>query len=400
MKPHRDPNLRIIIFVTLMAVLGISSIAPALPAIARALDISPQRIGWLITAFTLPGIFLTPVLGVLADRYGRKRILVPSLMLFGLAGSACGLTSDFQWLCLFRFFQGIGAAALGMLNVTLIGDLFTGRERAAAMGYNASILSLGTAVFPAIGGGLAQLDWHYPFWLALAAIPAGLLVIFRLHNPEPLQHQSWREYLGGVRRGILRRQVFGLFAVSTLTFLLLFGSYLTFFPLLMDEKFAASPAVIGLLLSSSSLATMVAAASLGRLTRRFRATRLMQLGFMLYFLSLALIPFLPGLLWLLLPSLLFGAGMGLNMPSLMTLLTGLAPLEHRAAFMSLNGMVLRLGQTLGPPVMAVMYSYGGMPAPFLGGAVVALVGWLVLAVVVKEPAVEASSRSGTSNGDR
>jgi len=367
MKPHRDPNLRIVIFVTLMAVLGISSIAPALPTIARALDISPTRIGWLITAFTLPGIFLTPVLGVFADRCGRKRILVPSLLLFGLAGSACGLTSDFQWLCFFRFFQGIGAAALGMLNVTLIGDLFTGRERASAMGLNASALSFGTAVFPALGGGLAQLDWHYPFWLALAAIPAGFLVIFRLQNPEPRQYQTWRVYLGNVRRGVLRRQVFGLFAVSTLTFLLLFGSYLTFFPLLMDEKFAAPPAVIGLIISSSSFATMIAAASLGRLTRRFRATSLMQLGFVLYVLSLAIIPFLPSLIWLVAPSLLFGAAMGLNLPSLMTLLTGLAPLEHRAAFMSLNGMVLRLGQTLGPPVMGFMYTFGGMPAPFLGG---------------------------------
>jgi MFS family permease len=70
---------------------------------------------------------------------------------------------------------------------------------------------------------------------------------------------------------------------------------------------------------------------------------------------------------------MFGAAMGLNIPSLQTLLAGLAPAERRAAFMSINGMVLRLGQTLGPVVMGVMYASGGLRAPFFGGAVLAMV---------------------------
>ena len=65
--------------------MGVASIAPALPKMARVLDVSNEQIGLLITAFTLPGIFLTPVLGVFADRIGRKTILVPSLFIFGIA---------------------------------------------------------------------------------------------------------------------------------------------------------------------------------------------------------------------------------------------------------------------------------------------------------------------------
>ena len=84
----RDRNLHIVFSITLIAVLAVSSITPAFPQIARALDVSPAQIGWLISAFTVPGIFLTPLLGMAADRWGRRQVLVPSLLLFAAAGAA------------------------------------------------------------------------------------------------------------------------------------------------------------------------------------------------------------------------------------------------------------------------------------------------------------------------
>jgi MFS family permease len=99
-----DTNLQIIFSVTLMAVLWVSSITPAFPKIAQALSISPRSIEWLIMVFTFPGIFLAPILGVLADRLGRKKTLVPALMLFGIAGGACAFTRDFDLLLILRFF--------------------------------------------------------------------------------------------------------------------------------------------------------------------------------------------------------------------------------------------------------------------------------------------------------
>jgi ACDE family multidrug resistance protein len=139
----------------LMAVLGTSSITPAFPAIVREFGISSGQVGLLITVFTLPGIAMTPLLGVLSDRYGRKKILVPALLLFGLAGGACAFARSFDVLLVLRFFQGMGTAALGTLNVTVIGDIYDGRERSSALGYNSSVLSVGTASYPAIGGLLA-----------------------------------------------------------------------------------------------------------------------------------------------------------------------------------------------------------------------------------------------------
>ena len=163
-KLFRDRNLQVIFGVTLIAVLSVSSITPAFPSIMQEFNITPGQVGLLITFFTLPGVFLAPVLGVLADRLGRKRILVPSLFLFALAGAACAFTRDFNLLLVLRIFQGIGGASLGSINTTLIGDLYSGPRRAEAMGLNASVLSIGTGSYPAIGGALAVFGWNYPFF--------------------------------------------------------------------------------------------------------------------------------------------------------------------------------------------------------------------------------------------
>jgi hypothetical protein len=71
---HKDHNLHIVFAVTLMAVLGTSSITPAFPKVVQELGVSSGQVGLLITVFTLPGVLLTSVWGVLSDQFGRRKI--------------------------------------------------------------------------------------------------------------------------------------------------------------------------------------------------------------------------------------------------------------------------------------------------------------------------------------
>jgi len=360
-------NLQIIFGVTLMSVLGVSSITPAFPTIVQELNISAQSIGLLITAFTLPGVLLTPILGVLADRFGRKIILVPALFLFALAGGACGFVRDFHLLLLLRLIQGIGGASLGSLNVTIIGDIYSDHRRATAMGYNASVLSIGTASYPAIGGALALLGWYYPFFLPFLALPLGLVVLFGLNNPEPKNEQKMGEYLREAWQSIKQNQVIVLFIASIITFIILYGPFLTYFPILTGHEFHASSLVIGLLMSAMSLSTAITSSQLGKLTRRYSKRTLLRAAFACYGVGLLIMPFIPNLWLFLIPTIIFGIGHGMNIPSIQTLLAELAPLEYRAAFMSLNGMVLRLGQTLGPVIMVPIFAGWGITGVFWTG---------------------------------
>ena len=217
-------NLQIIFSVTLMAVLGVSSITPAFPKIARVLNLTSQQVGLLITVFTLPGVILTPLLGVLADRLGRKKVLIPSLLLFGAAGFLCAFTRDFSLLLLFRLLQGTGAASLGSLNVTLIGDFFEGRQRASAMGYNASILSIGTATYPAIGGALAAIGWYLPFALPVLALPIAFFVLVYLQKVEIKNEKKLMDYLSTAWHNIKDIRIIAVFIASISTFIILYGT--------------------------------------------------------------------------------------------------------------------------------------------------------------------------------
>ena len=379
-----EKNQIIIFGVTLIAVMGIASITPAFPGIIKYFGISTQQVGWLIAAFTLPGIFLTPVSGILADRFGRKLVLVPSLFIFGIAGFMCSFMRDFHSLLLFLFIEGIGAAGLSSINITLIGDLYTGEKRTTLMGYNASILSIGTAAYPALGGFIATFGWQYIFYLPLLALPLGLFVIFGLNNPEPKDHQGIGEYFRRIWKNINQRSVWGLFLVNMLVFVLLYGSYLTYFPILLSERLMASSVQIGLMMSIMSLVTAATSSQLGRINKRFQSRTILLMGTGFYFLSMLSLLISQSWIQVVVSVVVFGLGHGLLVPSIQNLLVGFASIKERAAFMSVNSMVLRIGQTIGPLFIGVFYAIGSLQASFIAGAVVSMMMFGVIAGMVNK----------------
>lgn len=399
-KLHADRNLHVVFAVTLMAIMGVSSITPAFPRIARELGVTAKQVGFLITYFTFPGVILGPVAGVLADRIGRRKILVPSLFLFGVAGTACAFVREFDLLLVFRFVQGVGASSLGALNMTIVGDLFSGKERTAAMGYNAAVLSVGTAAFPLIGGALATVAWHYPFLLPALAIPVGLLVIFRLKNPEPRNEQHLRAYFSHVWQIARQRSIIGLFLCGLLSFIVLYGAYLTYLPFLVATSFGGTPFIIGLIMSAASFSTAITASQLGPLARRFSEKRLLAAGCLVYAFGLAAVPFVPKLWMLFIPALVYGVAAAFAIPSITSLMAAFAPMNQRAAIMSLNGMVLRLGQTLGPLVMAAVYGLWAFKGVYLAGAFLALGMFTIAAIMIQQPRHEHRGRPAADGPER
>ncbi len=352
--------------------MGVSSITPILPLVASTFDITVGRAAMLITVYTLPGIFLTPVLGMLADMVGRKTVLVPSMLLFGIAGFACSFANSYEQLIFFRFIQGVGSAAIGALNVTMVGDIFSGNQRAEAMGYNSAVLSIGATLYPVIGGALAIIGWYAPFYLPLLAIPVAFIILFYLHNPEPEKSSDVGAYLKKVLKNLKNRRLLMLFAATMVSFILLYGPILTMIPFLIEARFTESSFLIGLLLSSVSISNGITAVNAGRLSRRFRPEALVRLSFILYVAALLMMPFAPGLLWLSVPVVLYGIGQGMNIPILITMIAGEAALENRGAIMSLNGMVIKIAQTIAPIVMSFVYVIGGFDGVFILSAALAI----------------------------
>jgi MFS family permease len=367
-----DPNLHVIFAVTLMAMLGVASVTPAFPKISTELGISPQAVGLLISAFTVPGVVLAPFLGILADRFGRKLILVPSLLLFGVAGAACGLAREFEMLVALRVLQGVGGAALGSINLTLIGDLYFGQRRTTAFGYNAGVLSIGTAIYPAAGGALAMFAWYMPFFLPIVAVPVALMVLTVLDNPEPSVQTDLGAYLREALQLVRQRELLVMFATGVVVFVLLYGAYLAYLPFVLEASFGATPLGIGSVFAAASVATAVASFSLGAFTRRFGEANLIIGGFVLYVIVLTCVPLAPFLWIIVLLAMVFGFANGMTIPSLLNLVAGTTSGEHRGVIMSVNGMLLRLGQTLGPLFAGAAFGAVGLTGTFWVSAALGL----------------------------
>jgi MFS transporter, ACDE family, multidrug resistance protein len=372
-KVYLDPNFQIICSASLMGMMMAAIITPAFPTIVEALGISEQSIGLLISVYTLPNLLLVPLSGMMADRFGRKKLIVPSLFLFGIFGGACALAPDFKTLLILRGLQGIGGAPLLAVSNAILGDLFSGQKRAEAMGLNTTVMYAGYVIYPLLGGALAGLAWNYAFLPFLIAIPVGIIALVSLHCPEPKSKESLKDYLRNALRYLRGLKVLWLFSATVITYILLFGTYLTYFSIFLEDHFDASPFTIGLFISIIGLFTAGVSSQLGRFSKRFSVVSLIIGAFVIYALAMAIIPVAPNLWFCVLPTILFSIAHGLNLPSQNIIAAGIAPLEHRAAFMAVQNTMIPLGMTIGPLIMGLAFSFTGLNVTFLIAALIALV---------------------------
>ena len=379
-----NKNLQIIFSVTLIAVMEVSIITPVLPQIADALSITADKANLLIVVFTMPGIFLSPVLGIAADRFGRKNVLVPALLLFGICGTLSGLSRDFTLILILRFFQGAGAASFGALNQTIIGDIFPGRERIEAMGYNSSVLSIGTMVYPSIGGAVALLGWYYPFFISTLAFPVALLVILGLKYDEPVKSENITSYLKESFKLIRKKEILSLYVGTLAAFILLYGILLSFFPFFIIEKFHVNTMVIGFIMSAASIGNILGAFNLGRLSSKFSPKKLLVAAFLIYSIALPISYFMPAIFLFVIPVFIYGFANGILMPNIQTQISIFAPTRYRGAFMSINSSVLRLGQTTGPLLSGIIITRYGGGYVFIAGIIFALAAALFIAYNVSD----------------
>jgi ACDE family multidrug resistance protein len=367
-----------IFLVTPLSMLGVFNIAPALPYIASALSLSETDISYLLAAFTLGNVLVAPFAGLIADTVGRRVVLLPSLYLFGIAGVACGLVDDFGWLLFWRFVQGIGSAALGSLSVTMISDMFSGPERVRYFGYNMALNSVGMIILPLLGGILVTYSWRYPFLLMGIALPIALYNQFFLHYNEPRHPTSPAQYF---RQLFISMRDVRLVRASYLNFsvfVLFGGAFITYYSLLFVQRFPDQVTVfgfncrleviIGLAMSLFSIMVGIISARLGAIHQRFGFREVLTFSFIVYGAGLFLFQLSTTIIACLASAMLLGVAHGLAVPSIVALHTRLAPPGMTAAYVVLNSLVFRIGQTLGPLMMAVILSHSDLSMVFIVAA--------------------------------
>lgn len=380
--PWRNRTVQVVLASTLLAPLGVPLVAPALPVVRDAFGLTDAQASLLVSAYFLVGIVVSPFLGLLADRVGRKRVLVPALVVFSLAGLAGFLAPTYPVLLGLRMIQGTAAAALFVTTVTIIGDAFEGVERNAVLGVNVAVLSLGAAIFPVLGGALAAVAWNVPFLAYALGFPVALVALLALEEPAETRNRSNKHLdastggIGTYLRGAVSTLTPGmgaLLATAFLTEFLLFGTLVTALPFLLTAAFGLAPLYIGVILMTAEAGAVVAATASGRLARSLTNGRLIAIGFGCYGLSLLGVYIAPSPVFVALAVLVFGVGLGLSMPAVDAGVSERVTQEYRAGLLGLRNSTTFLGRATGPVVFvtaAAFVGYRPLLATAAGGVLV------------------------------
>ncbi|MEL7243113.1 MAG: MFS transporter [Cyanobacteria bacterium J06643_5] len=381
----QDKNLYIIIGVTLISIMGGQTVAPILPSLTEVFNVSTREIELVMTLFVLPIGLATPVLGVLADRIGLKKVLIPALILFAVAGASIAFANTFTSVLGLRFLQGLGAAPLDALSLTMIAMLYQGRMLGTAMSINAAVIGISSAIYPLLGGALGSFNWSYPFLLSVLAFPLVMLVIMVLKlpsRPPNVKQESLKVYLKGTWKSVNNRSVLGLlFAVGTI-FMIQFGAFITYVPIFAGVNLGASGFMNGIILCVMSLAVAISAAQLGWLIQRFSEIALIKAAFILSAIALIMVPLMTNPWLLLIPNILFGISLAFALPSSQALLAGLSAQDSRAGFMAVNASVQSLGQALGPILGGVAIAFGGIKVVFFSAAIYSVIAFFIFSILI------------------
>lgn len=346
----------LILAITGTGIMGNTLLAPAVPDILDDFGVGDVGAGLLIAATSFPGIFLAPVIGILSDRLGRRRVLVPCLATFGGFGIAAALAPTFGFLIVARLGMGIGAAGLINLSVVLIGDYWDGNDRTRLIGRNAAFLTLCLALFPPIGGILTDVaSWR----VALAPYGLGLVVAVAawriLPAGRPDASVSISEQLAGIREVIRRPEVIVVLIAGALSFVMIFGVFLSTLPLHLEDEFGYSASMRGLFLALPAIPSTIAAFNLQRIRANVETRRLLVGCSLLFATGFALIGAAQIAAVVAVGCIVYGAGEGTLFPTLQDLAVELSPPEHRGAIVAIYVGAARLGQTIGPIGAAAVF---------------------------------------------
>lgn len=369
--------------VPFVMVLGNSMLIPILPAMQRALDLTSFQASLVITLFSVPAGLTIPLSGFISDYFGRKIVIIPALLLYGIGGLVAGGAAlidegpTYAIMIAGRILQGIGAAGTAPIAMALTGDLFLSKLRGKALGVIEAANGLGKVVSPVLGAAVGLIIWFAPFFVfpgltALAALAIWLWVREPQRQKEP---QAPALYLQSIKKIFAQKTslLLSAFLAGALAMFVLFG-ILFFLSEHLEQRYHLSLIIKGLVLAGPVLLMSIASYLTGAVIKR--KLKLMKFliitGLVLITGALVLMPLSPNTHLFFAAVSFIGIGVGLILPCLTTLITSSVEPARRGLITSLYAGGRFFGVAGGPAVFSLLLPLGMQPMSWIVAAIAAV----------------------------
>lgn len=401
METNSRKNITILSLTLGVVMLGFGMVMPIMPFYVESMGASATELGLLVAISPLIQLIASPLWGSVSDRRGRKPVLVVGLLGYGISMVLFGLSTELWMLFVARGVGALLSAATMPTTMAYVSDSTSERDRGGGMGALGAAMGLGMVLGPALGGLLGGESLSTPFFLTAAVCFLTLLLVLLL-LPESLPPEARRQTAISVRPatqiGELWRALFGPLGVLLLmAFLVSFGltNFQGIFGYYALKKFGYGTEEVGWILTVMGVVSAVTQGALtGPLTKRWGEAAVIKATLLASAVSFGLLLAANNLPAILVTTGLFTLPNALLRPAVISLTSKQADSQQGVA-MGLNNSFNSLGRIAGPIwagfAFDLNYSY-----PYLSGAVIMLVGFLIALVWVKqEPATRRAPMPGT-----
>lgn len=374
--------------------------SPVLPLFASHLGADPAGVGFVAAVSAFTGIIVSMPAGILSDRWGRKRMLILSAIVFSTAPFLYLMVKEIWHLAIIRFYHGFATAVFVPVSMALVADLFH-HDRGEKMGWFSTATLVGRFMAPIVGGGIIgamafnpDLSFKVVYLVCGAAGVIALIVAFKLigsNPPSPLlvkgedklspslekvgtegfsEKRDWKETFSSFKSVISNRLILITAGVEA-AILFAYGTFETFLPL-YAIKSGLSAYEVGVFLSLQVITLALTRPIMGRFSDRYGRQPQIFWGALIGAICIGSFAFFKSFLMMLALSILFGLSLSIVTAATSAFIADLSRKKTHGSAMGILGSIMDIGQTAGPLVSGVVITYFGFGKAFFGASLVLL----------------------------
>ncbi|MFC3748989.1 MFS transporter [Paenibacillus sp. GCM10012306] len=376
-------NLRLILYLVGFSAftgsLGQNLYTPLLSDMQNELNTTSYLMSLTVSLFLVALAVMQIVFGPLADTKGRRKVLIPALVLYCVASLGCAFSHSIGLFLVFRVLQGIGSAAVPVIGAAVIGDLFRGKELAKGMATYQLMLLLAPALGPLLGGVIGEKFGYQGVFIFLTLIILLLLLANMKFLPETKSQTVSTQGFSLKSLTIIFRNHLGAVVVlyGSIQFVI-YLVYIVFVPQILSTFYSMSSGKVGTVLLLMSVCTIVSIRMGSWMRNVMGSGRGLLYAFLFQAFSVVLFALTAHLSLpiLIVDVCLFGFTMGLTTSMPTTILAEQFP-EERATVIGVYNLVRYIGSALGPMIGSLLYVESNLKPLFLTCGVVYVVTVLV-----------------------